>query len=194
MSTKPPGTATRDQLRAMAHPLRIRIVSLLLQRGHARAADLAQELDLPANAISYHLQALAKGGIIVEAPELARDKRDRVWKPTPREDFTLDTHTATTEDIDATLQLVTSQLDQLKSTWAQALHPQNPSTETSSHAAKYSALLYSPITLTSDQAVELKNAVSQLIESYQQANQESPTGEMKNYDFMLSLVITGKTT
>lgn len=72
--------ATRDQLRAMAHPLRMRIIERVGRRGTARAADLAADLDIPANSMSYHLRTLARGGVIVEAPESARDKRDRVWK------------------------------------------------------------------------------------------------------------------
>src|SRR5215207_5197454 len=45
-----------------------------------RAADLARELGLPANQMSFHLRQLAKYGLIVEAPEAARDQRDRVWR------------------------------------------------------------------------------------------------------------------
>lgn len=68
-------------LRAMAHPLRQQILAELVTRGHARASDLVEPLEQPANSISFHLRTLAKAGLIVEAPELARDKRDRVWKP-----------------------------------------------------------------------------------------------------------------
>ncbi|MEV0951888.1 helix-turn-helix domain-containing protein [Promicromonospora sp. NPDC050249] len=70
-----------ETLRAMAHPLRQRILIELNVREHARAADLARSLDVPANSISFHLRVLAKHHFIEEAPELARDKRDRVWKP-----------------------------------------------------------------------------------------------------------------
>lgn len=66
-------------LRAIAHPLRQRILMELVARGHARAADLAEATGEPANSISFHLRVLAKAGMIVEAPEHARDKRDRVW-------------------------------------------------------------------------------------------------------------------
>src|SRR5690625_2989986 len=72
--------ATRDMLRALAHPLRMQLLQRLGGRGTARAADLAADLGVPANSVSYHLRILAKGGAIVEAPEAARDKRDRVWK------------------------------------------------------------------------------------------------------------------
>lgn len=70
-----------ETLRAMAHPLRQRILIELNVREHARAADLARTLGVPANSISFHLRVLAKHHFIEEAPELARDKRDRVWKP-----------------------------------------------------------------------------------------------------------------
>jgi DNA-binding transcriptional ArsR family regulator len=70
-----------ETLRAMAHPLRQRILIELNVREHARAADLARTLDVPANSISFHLRVLARHHFIEEAPELARDKRDRVWKP-----------------------------------------------------------------------------------------------------------------
>ncbi len=68
-------------LRAIAHPIRQQILEELGLREYGRAADLAAALDQPANAISFHLRTLAKAGLIVEAPEHARDRRDRVWKP-----------------------------------------------------------------------------------------------------------------
>lgn len=67
-------------LRAIAHPLRQQILFELAVRESARAVDLAQTLGQPANSISFHLRALAKAGMIVEAPELAHDRRDRVWR------------------------------------------------------------------------------------------------------------------
>ncbi|MHA7135205.1 helix-turn-helix domain-containing protein [Oerskovia turbata] len=66
-------------LRAIAHPVRQRILSELAALGHARAADLAQAIDEPANSVSFHLRVLAKAGMIAEAPEHARDRRERVW-------------------------------------------------------------------------------------------------------------------
>lgn len=66
-------------LRAIAHPVRQRILTELAVLGHARAADLAGAIDEPANSVSFHLRVLARAGMIVEAPEHARDRRDRVW-------------------------------------------------------------------------------------------------------------------
>jgi DNA-binding transcriptional ArsR family regulator len=67
-------------LRAIAHPLRVRILHELDASGPSRAADLAHDLDIPANQASFHLRQLAKYGLVVDAPEAARDRRDRVWK------------------------------------------------------------------------------------------------------------------
>jgi DNA-binding transcriptional ArsR family regulator len=67
-------------LRALAHPLRQRLIWELSVRKYGRAADLARVIDEPANTLSYHLRALAKVGIVEEAPEFARDSRDRVWR------------------------------------------------------------------------------------------------------------------
>ncbi|WP_198684082.1 helix-turn-helix domain-containing protein [Brachybacterium sp. YJGR34] len=75
-----PQHATREQLRALAHPLRLEIMERVMRRGTARAADIAADLDLPANSVSYHLRILARGDVIEEAPDAARDRRDRVWR------------------------------------------------------------------------------------------------------------------
>jgi DNA-binding transcriptional ArsR family regulator len=77
-------------LRALAHPLREELYYALAARGSARAADLARELDIPANQVSFHLRIMAKYGFIEEAPELARDRRDRVWRPASEYGFDID--------------------------------------------------------------------------------------------------------
>jgi DNA-binding transcriptional ArsR family regulator len=67
-------------LRAIAHPVRNRILDELSASGPVRAADIARLLGIPANQASFHLRQLAKYGLVEEAPEEARDKRDRVWR------------------------------------------------------------------------------------------------------------------
>ena len=76
-------------LRAIAHPVRTRILEELSATGPVRAADIARELGIPANQASFHLRQLAKYGLVEEAPEEARDKRDRVWRATSSEGFTV---------------------------------------------------------------------------------------------------------
>ena len=67
-------------LRAIAHPVRNRILGELEASGPLRAADVAALVGVPANQASFHLRQLAKYGVVEPAPELARDRRDRVWR------------------------------------------------------------------------------------------------------------------
>jgi DNA-binding transcriptional ArsR family regulator len=84
MPYQPSGQPVHDPtiLRAIAHPVRNRILTELGASGSMRAADVARELDIPANQASFHLRQLAKYGLVEEDPGAARDKRDRVWRPT----------------------------------------------------------------------------------------------------------------
>jgi predicted ArsR family transcriptional regulator len=69
-------------LRAIAHPVRNRILTEFDAHGPLRAADVAQLLGIPANQASFHLRQLAKFGLVEEDPSAGRDKRDRVWRLT----------------------------------------------------------------------------------------------------------------
>ena len=78
-------------LRAISHPVRTRILDELGAGGPQRAADIAKALGVPANQASFHLRQLAKYGLVVEAPEEARDGRDRVWRAVHEAGFNIDT-------------------------------------------------------------------------------------------------------
>ncbi|WP_141848067.1 winged helix-turn-helix domain-containing protein [Lapillicoccus jejuensis] len=77
-------------LRALAHPVRARILDELTAQGSLRAADVAAELDIPANQASFHLRQLAKYGLVEEDAGAARDRRDRVWRATSPEGYDVD--------------------------------------------------------------------------------------------------------
>ncbi|HZO69517.1 MAG TPA: helix-turn-helix domain-containing protein [Kribbellaceae bacterium] len=66
-------------LRALAHPMRVRIVGLLRLHGPATATTLAQRLNVNTGATSYHLRELAKAGLVVE-DESRGNARDRWWR------------------------------------------------------------------------------------------------------------------
>src|SRR3954453_334721 len=61
-------TSSVSALRATAHPVRLRILSLLTASALS-AAEIARELDLTHANASYHLRVLADVGAIVEAGE-----------------------------------------------------------------------------------------------------------------------------
>ena len=66
-------------MRALAHPARIAIVDHLFAGQSATATELADVCGLSPSATSYHLRALAKAGLIEEAPNRG-DGRERVWR------------------------------------------------------------------------------------------------------------------
>jgi DNA-binding transcriptional ArsR family regulator len=68
------------QMRALTHPLRLQLLGLLREDGPATATSLADRLGVGTSLASYHLRQLAVHGFIEEAPELARDARERWWR------------------------------------------------------------------------------------------------------------------
>lgn len=68
-----------DQLKAMAHPVRLTMLGKLRVDGPATASSLAAQLGLNSGATSYHLRRLAEAGLVVEDMERG-NKRDRWWK------------------------------------------------------------------------------------------------------------------
>jgi len=67
-------------LAAMAHPLRRRLMDVLKVHGPSTVGLLAERTDqAPAN-VSHHLKVLAAADLVTEAPELARDRRERWWQ------------------------------------------------------------------------------------------------------------------
>jgi DNA-binding transcriptional ArsR family regulator len=71
---------TPSVLAAMHHPLRRRLLDLLHIDGPATASRLAEATGELVGNISHHLKVLASAGVIVEAPELAKTRRERWWK------------------------------------------------------------------------------------------------------------------
>lgn len=84
MTDKPIRQITDSRvLAAMAHPLRRRLMDVLLVDGPATASLLAERTDQAVGNISHHLKALAAAELVQEAPELARDRRERWWRLVP---------------------------------------------------------------------------------------------------------------
>lgn len=75
---------TAANVKALAHPLRVRVLGLLRTYGPATATTLAAQLDLTSGALSYHLRQLERFGFIVEDTERG-DQRDRWWKAAHRQ-------------------------------------------------------------------------------------------------------------
>jgi DNA-binding transcriptional ArsR family regulator len=74
------------RLRALSHPLRLKLISLLTEEGAATATRCAEALDESVASCSYHLNILAKYGFIGQAP--GGQGRERPWQ-TVVEDITV---------------------------------------------------------------------------------------------------------
>lgn len=82
---------TAGELRALAHPLRVRIMARLSELADTdtdtdtvvTSTRLAQELGESTGATSYHLRQLARFGLIQEVPEFG-NARNRGWRATAR--------------------------------------------------------------------------------------------------------------
>lgn len=68
-------------LKAMAHPLRLQLLTALSERGHATASQLAADLGESSGSTSYHLRQLSKHGFIQDDPQRRGTGRERVWVP-----------------------------------------------------------------------------------------------------------------
>jgi DNA-binding transcriptional ArsR family regulator len=67
-------------LAAMSHPLRRRLMDILRVDGPATASMLAERTEQAVGNISHHLHTLAACELVEEAPELAKDRRERWWR------------------------------------------------------------------------------------------------------------------
>ena len=67
-------------LAAMANPVRSRMLDALAVDGPSTASALAKRTGQAVGSASHHLKVLAEADLVVEDPELARDRRERWWR------------------------------------------------------------------------------------------------------------------
>jgi len=67
-------------MRALAHPLRLRLLGELRLRGPQTVGMLGAVVGEAPASVSYHLGTLASHGFVEQAPELARDRRERWYR------------------------------------------------------------------------------------------------------------------
>lgn len=65
-------------IRAMAHPVRLELMSLIGREGRLTTADAARELGISHGLASHHLRQLAKYGFVEQIE--GKDNRERPWR------------------------------------------------------------------------------------------------------------------
>lgn len=97
MSATPPRPVSSvSQLKALTHPLRVRILYAVQAETAATASRIGQLVDESPASVSYHLRKLADAGFVQEAPQHGSDGRERWWR-VPEGGFTW-----TSNDFDST--------------------------------------------------------------------------------------------
>ncbi len=66
-------------LAALAHPLRRRLMDVLKVHGPATVSVLAGHTGQSVANVSHHLRVLHTSGLVAQAPELAKDRRELFW-------------------------------------------------------------------------------------------------------------------
>lgn len=85
-------------LRAMAHPLRLRLFGALSKDGPATASELGRRLGESSGSTSYHLRQLEKYGFVEDDRELSSGRK-RYWRTVDEGmEWTLDTDDAAMVD------------------------------------------------------------------------------------------------
>ncbi|KAB8197518.1 helix-turn-helix domain-containing protein [Nonomuraea phyllanthi] len=69
-----------DTLKALGHPLRMKLYRAISVVGTATASQLADQVDEAVSLVSYHLRKLAAHGLIEEAGTDRGDARERWWR------------------------------------------------------------------------------------------------------------------
>jgi DNA-binding transcriptional ArsR family regulator len=83
MEQGPRVKATIEQVAASGHPVRRRLLVVLGVDGPATVSQLAERTGQLVGNVSHHLKMLARAGLVEEAPELAKDRRERWWRHVP---------------------------------------------------------------------------------------------------------------
>lgn len=68
------------RMRALAHPLRMKLLGELRVTSPATVGMLAADVGESAGTVSYHLKALASGGFIERAESASSDRRETWWR------------------------------------------------------------------------------------------------------------------
>jgi len=151
-------------LRALAHPLRLRLLGRLRLNGPATASQLASALGENSGATSYHLRELAKHGLVVEDAERNRG-RERWWRAGHRStyfDMRLDDDTKATggEFLRAVARIDSEHMLRFADNVEYTAEVYGP------EVADACMLSDWPLRLTGAQADELQHRINQLVDSY----------------------------
>jgi len=146
-------------LRALAHPLRLKLHTLVGREGQLTAADAARQLGISQALASHHLRQLAKYGYVERGA--AGDNRERPWQLTATShSFEGDNSPEGWESVELLDRYVAEQAIVQLEDWQQRRADEDP--QWSLYAGVSQSLLY----LTLDELAELSRAWQTLATKY----------------------------
>jgi DNA-binding transcriptional ArsR family regulator len=169
-------------LRAIAHPLRTRILDELSAQGSLRAADIARELAIPANQASFHLRQLAKYGLVEEDPDAARDRRDRVWRVAHEGGFSINFNDVAAQPGGAAAAEV---FQRSATSWGQFLVRE--AYEGVRAHDTHRSVTDVPILLTKDEAKELSDELAEVLDRWARRTRTDHATQRRTYLYFAAL-------
>lgn len=155
-------TLDAGALKALAHPLRVRIFDLLAAQGPQTASSLAALVGETSGATSYHLRALAAHDLIQEVPDRGT-ARERWWeRPKGRIEMPGPDETMSPAKR-AAAQIVTSEFFRLRhETLMEYLN--RPQSEVPEEWRELGLTMTTHLDMTAAQAMELRAEIEALVE------------------------------
>jgi DNA-binding MarR family transcriptional regulator len=141
-------------LRALAHPLRLKLHALVGREGTITAADAARDLGISQALASHHLRQLAKYGYV--EPAEAGDNRERPWRVT-HTSHTMKPAEDTWEEIEALQRVLLERTAAQLTDWHQRRADADPGW------AEHTGISQNLVYLTLDEMIELEQAWDALI-------------------------------
>ncbi|MBU7596741.1 helix-turn-helix domain-containing protein [Streptomyces sp. P38-E01] len=160
-------------MRALAHPVRMRLTGLLRQYGPSTATRLAERLSINSGAASYHLRQLAAHGYVEEDTERG-NARERWWRALHEE-----THLDTSDLVEQDPAAVNAVLHSVVA--GRTLHLQQMLNNYETLPRKWrkaSDMSDWTLRLTPEEAVRLREELHEVVARYRQPPAgEGPPGE-----------------
>ena len=156
-------------MRAMAHPARLAIMEYLSDGAVATATECAEVCGLSPSATSYHLRALARAGLVEEAPSRG-DGRERVWR-LAHTSLHIDAQTDSPESLTAArelMELVLARDDEKVAQWLDSAESEPKEWYDAAGLTRHQVFL------TAAELTEIFKTVEKLLEPYGRIERPDP--------------------
>jgi DNA-binding transcriptional ArsR family regulator len=165
-------------MRALAHPVRLAVLTFLQRSGPATATQLSPHVGATPSVTSWHLRHLATFGLVIDADadEVPGDRRQRWWKAAAR-GFSFELSEG--DDSETAVRMLADQLDDAArrqtDRWRMEVEPELDFTW-----RRLAGLSNTTITVTADELERLQHAIDELLGEYvRRPEADAPAGSRR---------------